>query len=251
MSSHVFSAVIGGGLAGVVRLMRFLLLALILQTVPAAANDFSARYPVGSIRDARQAQAALKDAEAELVRIAGVAKSSEANCYRGLLVNSCRVDVRREKELAEREVRRVRIEARDLQRRIDADELAKRRLEKAEARSVESAERLKKQKPSRATDATAADHDPAERAKRDSSTKTQDSAHRQPAAQKRLSVAESAENARKFQQKQADAAKRAQEKVARRATNEEKRAEKRKELDKREAEREAVRRRAGDLEKKP
>lgn len=233
--------------------MRLFFLAVMFLALPVAANDFSARYPAGSIRDAQQAQAALKDADAEMLRIAGSAKSREGQCYRGLLVNSCRDDVRREKELAEREVRRVRVEARDLQRRIDAEDLARRRAEKAEASAIEEAQRLKKRKPARAAIATREAEqrrDAAENAPRDPNSETQGSGERPRPAQEKLSVAERAENARKFQQKQAQAAKRAREREAERSKNEERRAAKRKQIEQREAEREAIRKKAVDLEKK-
>lgn len=221
--------------------MRFVFLAAMFLTVPAAASDFSARYPAGSVRDAKQAQAALKDADAEMARIASRAGSREAECYKGILVNSCRDDVRREKELAERDVRRVRVEARDLQRRLDAEELAKRRAEKSAASAAKEAGKPTGQRPARAAPAPAT---------RDPSSEAAGGAERPRPAQEKLSAAQRAENARKFQQKQAQAAKRAQEREDERTTNEERRAAKRKQIEQREAEREEVRRKAAELEKK-
>ena len=87
----------------------------------------------------------LKDADAEMARIAQSAKARDAECLRGFFVNSCRDDVRREKELAEREVRRVRVEARDVQRRIEAERVAKRRAEDEAARAAEDAQRPQKE----------------------------------------------------------------------------------------------------------
>lgn len=218
--------------------MKSVFLAAMFLTLPAAASDFSARYPAGSVRDAQQAQAALKDADAELARIVSHARSREAECYKGILVNSCRDDVRREKELAEREVRRVRVEARDLQRRLDAEDLAKRRAEKSAASAAKEAGKPTEQKPAPTASPT-----------RDPQGELRASEERRP-AQEKLSAAERAENARKFQQKQAQAAKRAQEREDQRTKKEERRAEKRKQIEQREAEREAVRRKAAELEKK-
>jgi len=218
--------------------MKSVFLAAMFLTLPAEASDFSARYPAGSVRDAQQAQAALKDADAEMARIASRAASRETECYKGILVNSCRDDVRREKELAEREVRRVRVEARDLQRRLDAEELAKRRAEKSAASAAKEAGKPTERKPARTASPT-----------RDAPSESRGSEERRP-AQEKLSAAERAENARKFQQKQAQAAKRALERENEHTKNEERRAAKRKQIEQREAEREAIRRKAAELEKK-
>jgi len=224
-----------------------------LLALPAVASDFGARYPVGSIQDVARAQAALKDADAELNSIDRAAKSRDAECLRGLLVNSCRDDVRREKELSEREVRRVRVEARDLQRRIDAEESAKRRADQAAARELKDSKRPKPA--SAAIAAAGADRIEA----RDESAASKESAVpgskglQQPAeraaahpAPPKLSAAERASNAQKFQQKQLRAQQRAQEQELERIERETRRAEKRKQTDRREAEREALRKRAAE-----
>jgi len=231
--------------------MRTACLLAVLLALPAMASDFGARYPVGSIQDVAQAQAALKDADAELDAIDRAAKSRDAECLRGLLVNSCRDDVRREKELSEREVRRVRVEARDLQRRIDAEESAKRRADQAAARELKDS---KRPKPASAESA-AADRIEA----RDESAASKESAVpgskglQQPAeraaahpAPPKLSAAERASNAQKFQQKQLRAQQRAQEQERERIERETRRAEKRKQTQRREAEREALRKKAAE-----
>ncbi len=220
--------------------MKPVFLAAMFVTLPATASDFSARYPTGSVRDAQQAQSALKDADAEMARIASRAAVREAECYKGILVNSCRGDVRREKELAEREVRRVRVEARDLQRRLDAEELGKRRAEKSAERAAKDAVKPTEQNPARAAPAPATREPTIEAG----------GVERPRPAQEKLNAAQRAENARKFQQKQAQAAQRAQEREAERTKNAERRASKRKQVEQREAEREAIRRKAVELEKK-
>src|SRR5687767_15847875 len=85
--------------------MRLWWALLSLMATPVAAQEFGARYPAGSISDEVHAQAVLKEADAEMTRIARDAKARDAECLRRFLVNSCREDVRRETELAEREVR--------------------------------------------------------------------------------------------------------------------------------------------------
>jgi len=218
-----------------------------LLTVPAAASDFGARYPAGSILDVPTAQAALIDADAEMAEIERRAKARDAECYRGFFVNSCRDDVRREKELAEREVRRIRVEAGDLQRRIDAEQVAKRRAEKEAARAVEDAQRPQKEQEARAAakarEAEAQQRAPA--ATKEGAPTTAGPA-KSDAPKDRLTAEQRAENVRKYQQKQAQAQRRAQEVEAERKENELRRAEKRKQVEQREAEREAIRKKAAE-----
>ncbi|MDQ3446885.1 MAG: hypothetical protein M3496_12060, partial [Pseudomonadota bacterium] len=211
-------------------------------------SDFGARYPAGSILDVVAAQAALKDADAEMAEIARRAKARDAKCYRGFFVNSCRDDVRREKELAEREVRRVRVEAGDLRRRVEAEQVAKQRAYREAARAVEDAQRPQKEQEARAA-AKAREteaHGRALAATKESAPSTAGQ-ERRGAPQERLTAAERAENMRRYQQKQAQAEKRAQEIEVERKQNEVRRAEKLKQIKQREAEREAIRKKAAEL----
>ena len=221
---------------------------LALIATPVAAEDFGARYPAGSIRDGVQAQIVLKEAEAEMTRIAQNAKARDAECLRGFLVNSCRDNVRREKELAEREVRRVRVEARDVQRRIEAERVAKRRADDEAARAAEDAQRP--QKEAKARDAAAA----REAAVKQRETiapmegapghiSEQDRSHH---ALPRMTPEERAENVRKFQEKQEQAKKRAEEQEVKRIESEQRRTEKRKQIDQQEAAREEIRKKAAE-----
>ncbi len=229
--------------------MRYGWLAGLLLTLPAAASDFGARYPAGSILDVAAAQAALKDADTEMAEIARRAQARDAECYRRFFVNSCRDDVRREKELAEREVRRVRVEAGDLQRRIDAEQVAKQRAEQEAARAVEDAQRPQKEQEARA----AAKAREAEARKAGAGGRRKKVRHHKAggrakgdAPKERLTAEQRAENVRKYQQKQAQAQKRAQEAEIERKENELRRAEKRKQVAQREAEREAIRKKAAE-----
>jgi colicin import membrane protein len=232
--------------------MRHLWLLVAMWAPAVAASDFGTRYPAGSIRDAEQAQAVLKEADAEMARIGQNAKARDAECLRGFLVNSCRDDVRREKELAEREVKRVRVEARDLQRRIDAEKVAKRRADKDAARALEDAQRPQNEQKARA----ASEAREAQVQRREPGTTKDDTPAQAGSAQKaepdrrpaqsRVSAADRAENVRKFQQKQVQAQKRAQEKEAEHKENEQRRAKKRQQVEQREAEREAIRKKADE-----
>ena len=233
--------------------MRYSWLLMALIAMPVAASDFGDRYPAGSIRDGGQAQAALKSADAEMGRIAQNAKVRDSECLRGFFVNSCRDDLRREKELAEREVRRVRVEARDVQRRIDAERVAKRRADDEAARAAEDASRP--QKESKARDTSKAREVEAkrrdamvinERAPAQASPVQTEEPSRPQQSQPRLTAEQRAENVLKFQQKQEQAQKRAQEQEAKREDNEQRRAEKRKQIEQQEAAREEVRKKAAE-----
>ena len=221
--------------------MRQLWLLMAVWVLPVAASDFGDRYPAGSIRDAEQAQAVLKEADAEMTRIGQSAKERDAECLRKFLVNSCRDDVRRDKQLAEREVRRVRVEARDLQRRIDADKVAKQRADKAAALADEEAKRAQNEEKARAASKV---REP--QVKRPDSVAVKEGSPGLQPGQEKLTAAERAENARKFQQKQEQAQKRAQEMEVERKENEQRRIEKRKQLEEREAERESIRKKAAE-----
>ena len=221
--------------------MRQLWLLMAVWVLPVAASDFGARYPAGSIRDAEQAQAVLKEADAEMTRIEQSAKERDAECLRKFLVNSCRDDVRREKQLAEREVRRVRVEARDLQRRIDAEKVAKQRADKAAALTAEEANRAQNEENAR--DASKV-REP--QVKRPDSVAVKEGSPGPQPGQEKMTAAERAENARKFQEKQEQAQKRAQEMEVERKENEQRRIEKRKQIEEREAERETIRKKAAE-----
>jgi colicin import membrane protein len=244
------SRVIRGVRARVDARMKLGLIAVLLSALPAAASDFNARYPPGSIHDAAAAQAALKDADAEMARISQDAKARDAECYRRLLVNACRDDVRREKELAEREVKRVRLEANDLRRKLDAEQVAKRRAEEAAARAAEDAERARKAAASRAEyEAREAEVKRRQEEAKANGTASKGAQSAPAPSKDRLTAAERAENARQYEEKQAQAAKRAQEVEARQKENEQRRAEKRKQSEQREAEREAIRKKAAEASK--
>jgi len=232
--------------------MKWLFLTATLLTLPVRAeSDFGHRFPAGSIREPAAAQQALKDADAEMVRIAQNAKLREAECYRGFFVNSCREDVRREKLLSEREVDRVRVEARDFGRRIEAERTAKRQAERAQARTTADTRRPAKEQAERAAAALRE----TEVKQRDAGESGSDAAVLKPGRDAdaarprgdRLTAAERAENVRKFQQKQDHARARAQESEAEQKQSAQRRAQKRKQIAQREAEREELRKRATEV----
>ena len=102
---------------------------LLAAAFPAFGSEFGTRYPTGAIKDRAQAEQALREADTEAARIEREAAAREAECHQRFLVNQCRDAVRRDTLIAEQELRRVRVEAHDLQRKLDAEEAARKRAE--------------------------------------------------------------------------------------------------------------------------
>jgi hypothetical protein len=87
-----------------------LLIALLVAAL-ASAQEFSARFPPGSITTREQADQAIEAAQKEEARLEKEFSAREAECYRGFFVNDCREKVRVDRELARRDVRRIEVEA--------------------------------------------------------------------------------------------------------------------------------------------
>jgi hypothetical protein len=229
-----------------------ILLVLVLLTGQARAEDFATRFPQGSITTREQADAALKAGQLEEERQRKLFDARDAECYRAILVNDCREKVRRERELARRDVQRIELEAKDTKRRLDQQDLAKRRAEEEKQRAAEEAGRADKEAAARkqaeqrsseaAAKAAAKTPGEAEQNRADYERKQQE--HAAKLKQEQQDAAKRAQNAAEYQQKQVDAAKRAADAEAERKKREARRVERKQVLEKKEAEREALRKRA-------
>jgi len=209
---------------------------LLVLALPAFGSDFGDRYPAGTIRDRSRAEQALREADAEAARIDREAAARDAECHRRFLVNQCRDEVRRHTLLAERELRRVRVEAHDLQRKLDAEEAARKR---AESPAPPAKALPAPREPPRSREIPP---DEAARNRADYEKRLEEK--RKAAAEEQARAAERAANVRAYEEKQAEAARRAKEKEAERKKNEERRAERHKQAEAREAQREELRRKA-------
>jgi colicin import membrane protein len=219
-----------------------LLVLLLFVALPASASDFGARYPAGSISDSARAETALREADAEESRIERDSKAREAECHKGFLVNRCRDAVRRDKLSAEREVRRVRVEAHDLERKLKAEAAARSRAEAAT-----KAEQAVGPSPAKAPGkdaSTGSSLTPEEEARNRADYEKRIADKQMEAAREQARAQERADNERAYREKQAEAERRAQQKAAERKQAEERRAERRKQVEAQEAQREEVRRRA-------
>jgi colicin import membrane protein len=238
--------------------MRSLLIAALLAaSSPATATEFGVRYPSGSITEPAQAESALREAEAEQIRIERDHAERDADCHTRFLVNRCREQARRDRLLAESELRRVRLEARDLQRRLQAEEAARKR---AEAAAGDGAARPpspakegatpREPRPRQAEPTTGGSRISPDDAARNRAAHEQRIADReQEAARERARAEERAENVRRHEEKQAEAARRADRSEAERKENEARRAERRRRLEEKEAQREELRRRTEEAAK--
>ena len=237
--------------------MRLFIAAMLLTAgLPALASQFGDRYPVGSIQDTARAEQALRDADAEAERIERNARSRETECLKGFFVNRCREDVRRDRIEDERELRRVRVEAHDLQRKIEAQEGARKRAEAAaRAERAPDAGSPKEPRPTRTPEATtrgapaAPAISPEEAVRNREAYERRVTEKRKEAADEAARAPERAENVREYREKQEAAAERARQQEAERKKSEERRAERRKQIEDQEAQRAEVRRKAEEAAK--
>jgi hypothetical protein len=221
--------------------MRYAI-ALILASIaagPASGSSFGERYPAGSIKERAQAKAALHDATAEQARIDREFKARDAECLKGFLVSRCRDQVRRDKLADERELRRVRVEAHDLTRKLDAEDAAKRRAETAAKSAQPPRDAARPAEPKGGHTIT-----PEEAARNRAQSEARAAEHAKREAERNAKAPERAKNAQEYADKQAEAARRAEENAAQREKTEQRRAERRKQMETQEAQREEVRRKA-------
>ncbi|MCK6428282.1 MAG: hypothetical protein L6Q72_04275, partial [Burkholderiaceae bacterium] len=100
---------------------------LVLAAALPAHAELAAQFPAGSIRTREDATRALAAARTEAAAVEEAYAAEQQRCAQAFFVNRCQDEARRTRELALREVRRVELEARDTQRRLDAEERARRR----------------------------------------------------------------------------------------------------------------------------
>jgi hypothetical protein len=213
-----------------------------LLSVPCMASDFSDRYPAGSLKTREDSQAALAAARAETARTEQEFETREAECYRGVLVNDCREKARKDRDRAQRDIRRVEVEARDLDRRLNAEEHEQRRAKAAaqprdkptESKAAESKAAKPREKLISAEQAA--------RNRADYDARQQEHAARE--AERSADASRRAANKAEYERKQAEAAKHAQEQEIERKRREERRAQRQQSLARQEAAREAVRAKA-------
>src|SRR4030095_16911256 len=101
------------------------------------AQGVAAKYPAGSLKSREDAAAALGGIKSERSRNEQEQREAEQRCAKTFFVNSCRDEARRKYEATERELRRVELEARGVQRRLDEEERLARRAEEDARRAAE------------------------------------------------------------------------------------------------------------------
>lgn len=249
--------VIERGRVGVVTDMKPLVFGLLLAALlPAVASEFGDRYPTGAIKDRAQAERALLEGDAEAARIEREGKARDAECYKRFLVNRCREEVRRDTLAAERELRRVRVEAHELQRQVEAQESARKRTESAERPGktaddgpVGASRAGPTPSPATRGAPSAGGITPEEAARNREAYEKRVAERQKKSAEEAARAAEGADNAAQYREKQAQAAERARQKEEERKKNEARRAERRKQIEAQEAQRAEVRRKAEEAAK--
>jgi len=96
-------------------------------------------YPPGSITNREQAQKALDAARAADQEAETAYRNEMQRCATVFLQNQCTEDARRALGAKKHELRRVEIEAREVKRRLDAEDRAKKRMESEAKRQSEPA----------------------------------------------------------------------------------------------------------------
>src|SRR4249920_4166926 len=209
---------------------RLLVVAMWLGCAGAIAADFAEQYPPGSITTRAQADQAIAAAEKEQTRLKQVFDQRDQDCYRQILVNDCREKVRRDRETARRDVRRVEVEAKDLRRKLEQEDNERKRAEQQRqqpatdaAREAKAAEAQKRQDKAAGGAKPPATEEEIARNRAEYERKQKEHADRLAKEQQRAT--ENAKNVAEYEQKQADAAKRAEANAAERKKREERRAQ--------------------------
>lgn len=207
--------------------------ALLAVAGNAGAADPGTTYPAGSITTREQSEEALTAVRAAQTEAETAHREELKRCATVFLVNKCTGEARRKFDAQKREFRRVEIEARDVRRRIDADE-------RAAKRSESEAKQRSQNTPNPAPDADARAAQQAEKDKGAAASREQyqqkQKAHAEAEAQRKQKEAseasERAENVKAYEEKQREAAAHAKRKEEERIANEKRREERRIEREK-------------------
>jgi hypothetical protein len=221
-----------------------LLLAIGLLSVAAPAraalpgpSELDRQYPKGSITTAAQAQRALADTAAAGAALDRAFEAERVRCAKVFLATQCLDNARRAHAQGIAQIRRIEVEAHDLQRRQAADD--RKALREAGAAVPQAATHSDRTSsahgaaaPKGAGDKAAVDasadaarQQAQELAARERYTQRQSQHDRDESQRVQIQIRDSADNARRFQDKQAHARAYAVEKAKAREENEKSRAE--------------------------
>jgi hypothetical protein len=200
-------------------LMRLALASCALAGVVSAAQppvNLKESYPAGSITSRSAAEQALRDADAVQKAIDAQYKSEKARCAHVVLVNECQDKAHREHTLGQNQVHRVQIEAHDLQRKLAAAQRDVQRDAQQVQQQHEGAVRPEKERAAQQAAQQRADQ-AAEHAQQALRQQAQAPANRQAYEQRNAQherdvtqqssvlIRNSAENARRYKEKQDNA----------------------------------------------
>lgn len=122
---------------------------LVASTALAAEDSLQHAYPPGSIATREQAAAALEAARTRADEVGRTYATESAGCANVVFVTRCQDQARDKHRTAMREVDRVQREARELTRRLDAEERAQERAKDEARRAAEESGRAEREAKSR------------------------------------------------------------------------------------------------------
>lgn len=206
----------------------------------------SRNYPAGSITSRELADRALTDSTRAEQAVQAAFAAQRVRCADVFLVNHCLDAARRVARDGEREIRRVGLEAHDLQRHLAAQEHARSRAEEQRREAADELQRPEREREARAAAQAREDNaaaraqdarqDPVAaaqaRADSDAKLRTHD---RDLEAKDAVRRRQEADSVRAFDEKQTQAAEYAQTRARDKAANEKRRAERKTERDAQEA----------------
>ena len=96
-----------------------------LAQIANLAASLDQRYVAGSITNAEQAEAALKESSAAQLRLQSWYEQSERACHQTFFVNDCLNDVKQHRRQYIVSLQRIALEAKALQRKLRIDQLDK------------------------------------------------------------------------------------------------------------------------------
>jgi hypothetical protein len=214
------------------------LVALWLVGGAGIAAGVGERYPQGSIQTIEQAERALQEARDEHAQIERAYEAEKRACLSRFFVTRCEDQAKRKRDAARHQLRRVELEARDRQRRIEAQQRAEERAER-QASEADGGPRESRAAPETET-RPAGGRSPQEAAARRRAYEARIAEHererKEKAARAAAEDAQRAANVKRLEERRRQAAEHAKEKEAERIQNQKRREERRKALERRKAE---------------
>jgi len=207
-----------------------------LACASAIAADITATYPAGSITTREQSQRALADMRTARSDAEAEHRQAVQRCSSVFQQTKCTDEAQRKFDARKREISRIELDARDVRRRLDAEERAAKRAESAAHRDGSSPKPLPDEG-ERAIEQGEKDKAAAENREKFQERQKAHAEEQEQRKQKEAAEApERAANVKAFEDKQREAAEYAKRKEEERIANEKRRDDRRKERERQQKE---------------